>query len=121
MSKNLEETVRFQSEKRQEWIGEIREERLQGIAEGASSTPHLASSSSASFFRRNECPGTHCNLIEQEEREDSSCQNVIGGLLRLVDDLYCDHKVGSSTVVLDISLWCLWTRRLKVIVAACLR
>ena len=29
---------------------------------------------SASFPGRNECPGTHCSLIEQEEREDSSCQ-----------------------------------------------
>ena len=27
----------------------------------------------ASFPRRNEYPGTHCSLIEQE-REDSSCQ-----------------------------------------------
>ena len=42
-------------------------------AEGASSAPHLASSSATSFFGRNECPGTHCSLIEQE-REDSSCQ-----------------------------------------------
>ena len=74
MSKYFEETVRFQSEKRREWIREIRGERLQGIAEGASSAPHLASSSAASFPGRNECPGTHCSLIEQEEREDSSCQ-----------------------------------------------
>ena len=37
MSKNFEETVRLQSEKRREWIREIRGERLQGIAEGASS------------------------------------------------------------------------------------
>ena len=71
MSKNLDETVRLQSEKREEWIREIRE-RLQGIAEGASSTPRLASSSAVSFSGRNECPGTYCSLIEQEEREDSS-------------------------------------------------
>ena len=32
MSKNLEETVRLQSEKREEWIREIRGVRLQGIA-----------------------------------------------------------------------------------------
>ena len=31
-------------------------------------------SPSASFPGRNECSGTHCSLIEQEEREDSSCQ-----------------------------------------------
>ena len=52
---------------------EVRGETLQGIAEGASSAPRLASSSAASFPGRNECPGTHCSLIEQEEREDSSC------------------------------------------------
>ena len=74
VSKYFEEIVRLQSEKRREWIRGIRGERLQGIAEGASSAPRLASSSAASFFGRNECPGTHCSLIEQEEREDSSCQ-----------------------------------------------
>ena len=73
MSKYFEETVRLQSEKRREWIREIRGERLQGIAEGANSAPRLASSSAASFPGGNECPGTHCSLIEQE-REDSSCQ-----------------------------------------------
>ena len=73
MLKNLDETVCLQSEKREEWIQEIREERLQGIAEGASSAPHMASSSAALFPGRNECLGTHCSLIEQK-REDSSCQ-----------------------------------------------
>ena len=73
MSKNLDEIVRLQSEKRQDWIRKIRGERLQGIAEGASSALRLASSSAASFPGRKECPGTHCSLIEQE-REDSSCQ-----------------------------------------------
>ena len=74
MSKNLDETVCLQSEIRQEWIREIRGERLQGVAEGASSAPCLASSSAVSFPGRNECLGTHCSLIEQEEREDSSCR-----------------------------------------------
>ena len=37
MAKNLDETVRLQSEIRREWIREMRGERLQGIAEGASS------------------------------------------------------------------------------------
>ena len=73
MSKNLDETVRLQSEIRREWIREIRGQRLQGIAEGASSASRLASSSAASFPGRNECPETHCSLIVQE-REDSSCQ-----------------------------------------------
>ena len=69
MSKNLDETVCLQSEKRQEWIREIRGERLQGIAEGTSSAPRLASSSTASSSGRNECSGTHCSLIELEKRE----------------------------------------------------
>ena len=73
MSKNLDETVRHQSEIRREWIREIRGERLQGIAEGASSAPRPASSSAVSVPGRNKCPGTHCSLIEQE-REDSSYQ-----------------------------------------------
>ena len=73
MTKNLDETVHLQSEKREQWIREIREERPQGIAEGANSAPRLASSSAASFPERNECPGVHCSMIEQE-REDSSCQ-----------------------------------------------
>ena len=74
MSKNFDETVCLQSEKREEWIRQIRAERLQGIAEGASSAPCLASSSAASFTGRNKCLVTHCSLIEQEEREDSLCQ-----------------------------------------------
>ena len=74
VSKNFDGTVRLQSEKRQEWMREIRGERLQGIAKGASNAPCLASSSAVSFPGRNECPGTHCSLIGQKEREDSSCQ-----------------------------------------------
>ena len=76
MSKDLDETVRLQSEKRREWIREIRGERLQGVAEGASSAPCLASSSVSSFPERNECPGTYCSMIEQEKREDSSCRSA---------------------------------------------
>ena len=49
MSKNSDETVHLQSEKKQEWIREIRGERLQRITEGASSAPRLAISSDASF------------------------------------------------------------------------
>ena len=59
MSKNFDETVRLKSEIRRECIREIRGERLQGIVEGASSAPRLASSLAASFPGRNECPGTH--------------------------------------------------------------
>ena len=65
MAKNLEETVpvRLLSEKRQEWIREIRGERLQDIAKGSSSAPRLASSLASSFPGRNECLGSHCSLI----------------------------------------------------------
>ena len=74
MSKNFDETVRLQSEKRKEWIREIRGKILQRIAPGTSSALRLASLSAASFPGRNEYQGTHCSLIEQEETEDSSCQ-----------------------------------------------
>ena len=69
MSKNFDETVRLQSEIRREWIREIRAERLQWIAEGASSAPRLVSSSAASFPGRNECPGTHCSLINSRKKK----------------------------------------------------
>ena len=49
VSKNLDVTVRFQSEKKKEWIREVRGERLQGIAEGMSSASRLAISSAVSF------------------------------------------------------------------------
>ena len=69
MSKNLDETVCLQSEKREEWVQEITGERLQGIAEGSNSATHLASSSATSFPGRNECLGTHCSLIEQRREK----------------------------------------------------
>ena len=72
MSKNLDETVHLQFKKREEWIQEIRGERLQGIAGGTSSAPRLASLSAESSPGRNECPGTHCSLIKLEEGENSS-------------------------------------------------
>ena len=65
MSKNLDKKVRLQSERR---------ERLQGIAEGASSAPRLASSLVASSPGRNECPGTHCSIIEQEREARSATE-----------------------------------------------
>ena len=49
VSQNLDETVCLQFEKREEWIGEIRKEKLQGIAEGTSSALRLASSSAESL------------------------------------------------------------------------
>ena len=70
MSKNLDETVHLQSEKREEWIREIRGKKLQDIAEGTSSASRLTTSSATSFPGRNECPGTHCSLIEQKERKN---------------------------------------------------
>ena len=68
MSKNFDKTVRLQSKKREDWIREVRRKRLQWITEGTSSAPCLASSSAVSFPGRNECPKTHCGLIEQERR-----------------------------------------------------
>ena len=62
MSKNLAKTVRFHSEKREDWIPEIKGERLHEIAEGTSNSPSLAILSAASFPGRNECPGTHYSL-----------------------------------------------------------
>ena len=58
---------------------EIRRERLQGIVEGASSAPRLASSSAASFPGRNKCSGTHCSLIEQEREDRSATEFEIRG------------------------------------------
>ena len=59
-----------QYEIRQKWIREVRGERLQGIAEGASSAPRLASSSAESFPGRKECLDTHCsNRTEGERRQ----------------------------------------------------
>ena len=75
LSKNLDEAVRLQPEKREEWIRKVNGERLQGTAEGST---RLVNSSAASFPGRNECPGAHCSLIVQEEREDSSCKRVCG-------------------------------------------
>ena len=76
MSKNFNETVRLQSAKRQEWIREIRGQRLQEIAEVTNSGSLLASSSAASFPGRNECPGTHFSLKEQEQIENSSARSA---------------------------------------------
>ena len=66
VSKNFDETVRLQSEKRQEWIQEKRGDTLQGIAERTCSAPRLANSSAALFTGKNECLGTHRSLIVKE-------------------------------------------------------
>ena len=58
MYQRIYETVRLQSEKEQEWIREIRGERLQRIAEGWSSALRLTNSSAGLFSGRNECVGT---------------------------------------------------------------
>ena len=79
MSKNFNETVRLQSEKKREWIRGIRGERLQGIAKDSSSAPRLVSSSAVSFPGRNECPGTHCSLIEQKREDRSATEFEVKG------------------------------------------
>ena len=73
MSKNLDETVRLQSEKRQERIREIRERDFKGLQRAQVVPPFGQLINRVVPQRRIECPGTHCSLIEQEEREDSSC------------------------------------------------
>ena len=81
MAKNFDETVRLQSEKTQEWIRKIKGDSPQQITEGARSVPRMASSSAASFPRRNECLRINCSLIKQEKIEDSSnqiCQRNCG-------------------------------------------
>ena len=65
VSKNLDEAVRLQSEKRQEWIREIRQEKLQEITEGMSRPRRSPGETSL---------GTHCSLIVHQKRKDSSCQ-----------------------------------------------
>ena len=78
VSKNLDDTVRLHSKRREEWIREVREERLQGVAGGTSTAARLASSSAASFPGKNECPGTYHSVIVEKERKDSSCQRDRG-------------------------------------------
>ena len=56
--KNLDETVHLQFNKKEEWIQQVKGERLQGTAKGRSSAPYQASSSAALFPGRNECPGS---------------------------------------------------------------
>ena len=63
MSKSLDETVRLQSEKMEERIREVKEDRLQGIAKGRSGETRAANSSNAAFPSRNECWETHCSLV----------------------------------------------------------
>ena len=57
VSKNLNETVRLQSEKREERIRENRFERLQRTTESMISAIRLVSLSSVSFPGRIKCPG----------------------------------------------------------------
>ena len=65
MSKNLDETVRLQSEERKEWIREVRGKRLQGTAEGTSNATRPANSSAASLPGRNDSLGIYYSLMVQ--------------------------------------------------------
>ena len=69
MSTKLDETVRLQSEKRQEWMPEVRGERLQGYVKGTSSAPLLANLLAGLFPGKNECSWTHCSLILKEKEK----------------------------------------------------
>ena len=57
MSTNLDETVRLYSEKREEWIREVREERQDGAVGGQSCTFSQANLSAKLLPGRNEWPG----------------------------------------------------------------
>ena len=54
----------YASSRREKWIREVRGRKLHRTAEGRSIAPSLASSLAVSFPGRNECPGTHCSLID---------------------------------------------------------
>ena len=69
--KNFDETTRLQSE--------IRGETLQGIAESASSSPRLASSSPVLFPGRNECPRTQKENQEQGTVEGGQREKIYNG------------------------------------------
>ena len=75
VSKNLGDTVRLQSEKREEWIREIRRERLQEIAESASSAPRLTSSS-ASVPQRKQLASTPEPHLPRGEGTEPSVQST---------------------------------------------
>ena len=45
-------------------------------AQGKSSAPRLATSSTMLLPGKNECPGIHCSLIVKKERKDGSCQGL---------------------------------------------
>ena len=74
MSKNFDETVRLQSEKREEWIREIRGERLQGIAKGASSEP-IWLAHQPRFPRLKRVSGDPCSLIVQGREKTVSARS----------------------------------------------
>ena len=105
MSRNLDETVCLQSEKRREWIREIRREGLQGIAEGASSAPRLASLSIASFPGRNDCPGTHCSRKKTVPARSATEFEIRG---KMEERIGWREQKESQTVVKEKwqTLWC---------------
>ena len=70
--KNLDEAVCLQPEKRVD----VRGKRLQGIAESATSTLRLASSSVVLFPVGNKSPGTHCSLIEQKRKKTAPARSA---------------------------------------------
>ena len=75
MSKNFDEAVRLQSDKREEWIQKLGGEKIHGTAEGRSSASRQASSLAASYTEKFNCMGIHCSLIVQEERKRESKDN----------------------------------------------
>ena len=95
-------------------------ERLQGIAEGTSSAPRLASSSATSFPERNECPGIPCSLIAKN-KEDSSCQREQGkrkdeeevrvAMIERASKKRSGRLVGTAETSKELAQWCRLQRK----------
>ena len=108
MSKNFDETVRLQCEKRQEWI----REGLQGVAVCEPSTPRLASSLAGLFPGKNECPGTHCSLIVQKEKRVSvksvkeiEVKEKVEGRTERESDRRSGRLVGAAETSTEFTEW----------------
>ena len=75
MSKNLDETIRLQSEQREKRIRVVRGEDTNKGLQRAGVALRLANSSAASFNGKNECRGPAVLKPDcKVEKEDSSCQ-----------------------------------------------
>ena len=74
MSKNFDEKVRVQYQKRQEWIREMEERDYRGLQRARVALPVWPAHQPRRFPGETSGQKIHCSLIAQEEKEDSSCQ-----------------------------------------------